>query len=281
MEHQDALSVFLNDSVTKDKLAVRYSEVQGTISTSALSMTLKNTQIEGEARRGGTVKVRRMKTAVSQTYGTARAAGEGDKLQNNGVDVKIDTNREIIEEMELYDLERYGLDGLVTSRTANHALAMSIDLDRRYFQALQSAATVHSAVGSTTEDKVLSLIQALEAVENENVDKVDRALMDLTLAPEWYDSLLKYIHALPNPANGGVQINLFHGVRVWSAPRQELDAIIQVRGSVAQPVAATPYQLSRIPQSNAFSLDLFYDFGTVAVMPDLIFATALDEDISA
>lgn len=277
---QEALAIFLNDQNTKDTLAKRYSEVAGTIATAPLSMQLKNTNVEGEASKGGTVKVFRMKTSVAQDYGTARAAGEGNKLQNNGVDVKIDTEREIIEEIEMKDIQRYGIDGILAKRTQNHPIGMSIDLDKKYFQALQSAANIHSASGSTVEDKVLDLIQELENVENENVDKVDRALMVLTLAPSWYDQLKKYINTLPNPAGGGQKVELFHGVEVLSAPRQEFDAIVQVKGSVAQPVTVTPYSASRIPLSKAVAVELYYDFGTKAIMSDLIYAAALDGDIS-
>lgn len=276
---QEALAIFLNNQSTKDKLAKRYAEVAGTIMSAPLSMQLKNTSVEGEAARGGTVKVFRMKTSVSQAYGTARSAQEGNKLQNNGVDVKIDTDREIVEEIEIKDLERYGLDNLLAQRTQNHPLAMSANLDQTYFNVLGNVANVVALVGSTTEDKLLSLIQTLEDLENENVNKVDRSLMVLTLAPKWYDALKKYINTLPNPA--GQNVEMFHGVEVHSAPRQTLDAIVQVKGSVAQPVGVTPYSAAKIPFANAVSVELYYSFGTKAIMPDCIFAGALDSDISA
>lgn len=278
---QEALSIFLNNQSTKDKLAKRYAEVAGTIASAPLSMRLKNTNVEGEAVRGGAVKVFRMKTAVTQAYGTARTAGAGNKLQNNGVTVLIDTDREIVEEVEMKDLERYGLDNIIAKRTANHPVSMAVDLDQRYFVALQNAATVISPTGSTTKEKVLSLVRTLETLENENVSGVDRSLMVLSLAPEWYDTLKLEISALPNPNGGGQMIDMFHGVEIVSAPRQQFDAIVQVKGSVAQPLGVTPYSAAKIPLSNAMSLELYYSFGTYAVMPDCIFACALDEDISA
>lgn len=278
---QEALAIFLGNQSTKDKLAKRYAEVAGTIATAPLSMRLKNTLVEGEAEKGGTVKVFRMRTAIDDPYGTARAAGEGRKLQNNGVDVKIDTDREIVEEVEVKDLERYGLDNIIAKRTANHPVAMGVRLDKAYFVALQNAATVISPTGSTVEEKVLSLIQTLEGLENENVSGVDRSLMVLTLAPKWYDALKLKISAMPNPNGGGQNIELFHGVEILSAPRQQFDAIVQVKGAVAQPVGVTPYSAAKIPLANAFSIELYYSFGTKAVMADTIFAAALDSDISA
>jgi len=275
---QETLNIFLNSDATKDVLSRRYGEVAGTIASTPLSMRLKNTSFDGEASRGGTVKVYRLKTSISQSYGTARAAGEGDALQNNGVDIKIDTDREIIEEIEKKDLDRYGIDSLVAKRTANHPIAMGIELDTKYFVELQNNATVVSLTGSTTSEKVLDLIRNLESVQNENVDVVDREMMVLTLAPVWHDALLTYMYTIQNPA--GQNVNYLHGVEVVSAPRQQFDAIVQVRGSIAQPVSVTPYEASRIPLSKAFAIELYFDYGTKAVMPDLIYAGALDGDIS-
>lgn len=290
---QDALGIYYLNQTDKDKLLVTYSQVQGTIAASALSMRLKNSQVEGDVVNGGTVRVRRMRTSVVQPYGTARTQGYGNKLQNNGVDVKIDTDREIVEEIERKDILKYGIPSIIQDRSSNHALSMSIDLDKQYFVELQNAASSLQKRGGASpttgivdvsgflnvEDKLLALIRRLESLENENVQKVDRNLMVLTLAPKWYDQLKKYINTLPNPE--GNTSEFFHGVEVYSAPRQGFDAIVQVRGSVAQPVTVDPYEPARIPFSSAVAVNMFYYFGTKAVMPDCVFACSLDADISA
>lgn len=279
---QEALDIYYLNASDKDKLMKTYANMVSLVMARALSVDLKNKDVIGDQIPGGTVTVRRLKTSASQDYGTARTNGYGSKLQNNGVDVKLDTDKEIIEEIKKKDADRYGIPDLIAQRQENHSMQMIADLDQAYFRALQSAATSHSASGSTTEDKVLSLVRALEAVSNDNVNRVDRSLMVLTLAPEWYDELTQYIHSLPNPAGqaGAPQTTLFHGVEVHSAPRQEFDAIVQVRGAVAQPVALDIYQVQRIPFSNDLSVDLFYSYGCKAVMADCIYACALDEDIS-
>jgi hypothetical protein len=41
-------------------------------------------------------------------------------------------------------------------------------------------------------------------------------------------------------------------------------------GAIAQPVVAQPYVVEPIPLSNAVAIELFYHYGTKAVMPDLI-----------
>ena len=70
---------------------------------------------------------------------------------------------------------------------------------------------------------------------------------------------------------GNESIGMFHGVEIHSNVRQTADLLIQARGSIAQPVAIDEYEAERIPQSNDFSIDLFYSYGTKAVTPDLVF----------
>lgn len=276
---QDARSVVLSND-DADKLRKTYATMIGTVAANTLSMELKNNDYDGVVEKGGSVVVNRLETSISRDYGTARAAGEGDKPKNNPVTMLIDTGKEIVEEIARYDADRHSIPDFIARRQTNHSLSMSVQLDKDYFKVLQDNSTVADLSGeSEVEDKILLLIQTLEAVENDHVEKVDRALMELTLAPKWYDQLIKYMNTLPNP--NGQDYKTLHDVKVHKAVRQGFDAIVQVRGSVAQPVKVYPYNPERIPLSNDVAIELFYDYGTEAIMPDLIYAGALDADISA
>lgn len=279
---QDALNIYVNPS-TLDKLAITYGEVTDMFQKSALSVALKNTNFTGQAIKGGTVHVRRLRHSNSQAYGTARTAGEGNPVTNDGVDLKINTDREIVEELEAKDVELYGIPNLIERRKEDHAKTLARELDRAFFvEAQTAAATVDlTPAGSAIQDKVEYLIQQLETLSNDHVDGVDREDMELILSPYWYGKLENYLDTLPNPTNGGVSIKRFHNVRVWSNTRQGVDAILMVKGSVAQPLVLTGgYMAERIPLSNATAVELFYSFGTKAVMPDLILKAGLDGNIS-
>jgi hypothetical protein len=65
----------------------------------------------------------------------------------------------------------------------------------------------------------------------------------------------------------------WHGVEMQSCVNlpDDIEAILMVRGAVAQPVLANPYGAEKIGLSEAYALELFYHYGTEAVMPDLIF----------
>lgn len=280
-ELQQALSITYKNASDKDKLKLVYGAMLQNIATSALFSRFVNRNYSGTPQSGGTIRVKRMKFSESDDYGTARAAGQGNKLQNNGVDVKIGTRKEIVEEVEGIDITLYGVPEILALRRADHQVSMSVTLDKAYFAKLQNVATVVDLSSETNiEDKVLKLIQTLEGVENDNVQKVDRAFMVLTLAPKFYDKLVKYTQTLPSLLNQGANGQFFHQVEVVSAPRQTLDAVIQVRGSLALPVVIDNYTASRIPLTNAFTEELYYTYGLEAVTPDLVLAGALEGDIS-
>lgn len=288
MTPEKATSVLSSDGVTLDDLLIRYGEIKGEINAAFISQALLNREyLGGDAVQGGTIRVKRLAMASSQAYGTARAAKAGNALQNNGVDVKIDTDKEIAEELSGKDkalyFERGGL-AVLDSRRSSFATAMGITLEEAYFTALQNAAVANGLVDVSTptavEDKLLLLIRTLEAKTGDNVNKVPRELMVLTLSPEWYDELEQYMVTLNSP--DGNSRRMLHRVQVEPAVRQGFDAIVQVKGSIAQPlVMSEDFEVGKWQGSADYYAYMPYFFGTKAVMPELILAAALDDDISA
>lgn len=276
---QNALSITYKNASDKDKLAVVYGAILQNIASEGLYSDLINRNYVGTPIKGGSVNVKRMKFATVNTYGTAKAANSGVKVQNNGVNVLINVDKEIVEEIEKKDLDLYGPVGLLAARARDIATSMMIQLDDAYFVALQTAATTFdTSPYSTIQTKVLALIRKLEAVTGDNVNKVDRSLMVLTLSPEHYDELETYCQTLPNPLNGGVDAKFFHRAEVRPAPRQDVDAVIQVRGSMAMPIVMDTYEAGKAPYSNAYVQELYYSYGIAAVMPELVFKAALSAD---
>lgn len=280
MAKTDALSIFQANGVDEEKLAESYTALVDQIQVTGLSNILKSgaDQISGDPT-SGSVEVRRLKTSTVKDYGTARAAGEGDKIKNNGVTVNLDTNKEIVEEVNKFDLKLFGLSGVIDRRRTNFALSVSRYLDTQFFAQAESAGIDTDVSAETTlVEKIEGLINALETTQNDNVDGVDRELMDLTVSTNVYGKLRNYIDTLPNPNEGGVDYKVFHDVRIHKNHRQTKDAIIQVRGSIAQPVAIIDFAFGDIPLSAEQALQLFFKKGTKAVMADLIrYADILDE----
>lgn len=280
MAKEDALSIFLSNGQTLDKLTESYAELVDMIQKGAISSQIKNTNLSGDPA-SGSVEVKRLMTSASQAYGTARTAGAGDKIKNNGVTVNLDVDREIIEEVEWKDIQFYGIDGILAKRSRNHQLAMIRELDTAFFTEAVSAGTEETITSTSIEDQVEEIIQSVETVSNDNVDGVDRDMLVVTVKPAVYGKLRNYIDTLPNPVGGGVDIKRFHDVMIFSNTRQSKDVICMAIGSIAQPVVSQPYAVDRIPLSNALAIELFYHYGTKAVMADLIKYATFGSSISA
>ena len=270
MARQDALSI-LDSAETASKLAELDGQLIENIQKDALSSYIKNLNYSGDPTTGS-VEINRFKNAESADYGTARGAGAGTALLNSGkVTINIDTDKEIVEEIANKDLKLFGIAGLADRRTANHSKRVAAALDRAFFATAEAAATeVELEDDMNIEEAVEAVIQKAETVNNDWVDGVNREDLVLTLTPAVYGKLRNYIDKIDGGA-GKEAIEMFHGVRVYSNVRQTKGILIQFQGAVAQPVLINQYAAEKIGLSNDVAIELFYSYGTKAVMPDLIF----------
>jgi hypothetical protein len=279
MAQTNAISIFKADGSTPETLTESYAQLIDQVQKTAISVALKNQEISGDPQSGSVV-ARRLETSLVKTYGTARTAGEGDKINNNGVTVNLDQRKEIVKEVNTFDVVQFGIPALINRQRTSFSLSMAAHLDRAFFTEAEAEGTSVDLSGySTIEDKIEALIQSVETVTNDNVDGVDRALIALTVTPEVYGELENYVDTLPNP--NGVDVPTFHGVRIYSNHRQTEDAIAMMVGAVAQPVAVVDFKTGEIPLSNETAMQMFFNYGTQAVMPDLIMYGTVIAEVSA
>lgn len=274
MSRTNAMNIATNaGGTTPDLLAESYGKVIDSIQKGAISEQIKNKDYSGDPTTGS-VEVDRFKNAASNDYGTARTAAKGDKVLNTGkVTINIDTDKEIVEELEAKDIALYGVDNLIGRRAGNHAKRMIATLDNAYFGALETAATTVTLGAGVTaiEDVVEAMIQSIETVNNDWVDGVDREDICLTLTPSAYGKLRNHIDKVMVVNDAGEEeVAMFHGVRVFSNTRQTAAIIATIFGSGAQPVMVKEYQDEKIPLSDAHAVELFYSYGTKVVTPDLV-----------
>lgn len=278
MARLDALSILQEDGITEELLAELYGAVIDGIDGRAVSMALKNRNLSGDFS-AGSVEAKRFVNSASQAYGTARTAGAGDFIKAEPVVVPIDQHKEIIEEIEAFDLKAYGVAGILQRRQRNHIASMVRELDTAFFAEAYLAGAKLTVSGSTWAEKLEELAVKLETVTNDYVDGVDRDMMAFVVTPSVHSLLRLAIDELPAQDNFYAKgaVGLYHGVPVMvsnhlpKASGQTVDAFVMAMESVAQPVNATPYAPEKIPLSKALAIQLFYDFGTKAVTPDLIF----------
>ena len=289
MARTNAISLLAGAS-TPATLAEIYGLVVENVQKATLSTALKSQQYTGNPA-AGSVEFKRFVNSAAKTYGTARTATKGDKITAPPVTVNLNTHKEIVEEVAKFDLDTFGVAGIMQRRADNHVQTMSADLDRAFFAEAASSGTEFTPGSSITaiQDILESMIQTLETVKNDYADGVDRDLMDLILTPAQYGKIRTFLDTQSTPSvnTAGEEFGMYHGVRVYSCTRLPVtteaaadnktkttttNGILMIRGAVAQPVVVNQYSNpEKIPLSNDYAVSLFYDYGAKALTPDLIF----------
>lgn len=273
MPRIESLNMLLEDS-GKDFLAEEYGKVIENISKATISGALKNKDLSGTPT-AGTVEAKRFVNAESKDYGTARAANKGEAVKAEPVTVAINVDKEIIEEIEEKDVTLYGVEKVVSRRTANHGKSMTRELERAFFAEANSAGSALNTEKTAINEKIEALIQQIETTKNDYVDGVDRDMISVTCDTATYGELRNFLDKDAVNANvktDAAEFGMFHGVRIYSSVYlpSGVSAIAMVDGAVAQPVLPTIATPQKIQLSNAIGFGIFYSYGTKAVMPDLI-----------
>lgn len=274
MARIESLAILTQDS-GKEYLAETYGKVIEGVMKTLVSADMKNADLSGDPA-SGSVEAKRFVNAQVQDYGTARAAGAGNKIKAKPVTVKISEDKEIVEEIEQKDTLLYGVDGLIDRRSANHVVRMASALDTDFFkEAFDNAVEVEIAKGTAIEDELEQVIQECENTKNDFVDGVPRELMRLVLNTNYYGKVRNNLdkQSRANVDTGAEEFYTWHGVECKSSVHLPTGCryILMVAGAVAQPVMASQYVAEKINLSEAYGVSLFYHYGTEAVTPDLIF----------
>lgn len=277
MARQDSLSIF-DSAETKAKLSESYGKVIENIEKSTISSVLKNTELSGDPD-SGSVEAKRIANTDSKAYGTARTGGKGQNVKAPAVVVNIDTDRELINEVEEKDLAMFGVDGLIQKKTASNERSMKRELERAFFATAATAGTAASLTKTEANEKLEELIQLVETVKNEYVDGVERDLINIICTPKAYGEIRNFLDKGAANANIDTSVGefgMFHSVNVFSSVYlpEGVDMIAMCTGAVAQPVKVSLDEPGKIPLSDAYHFGMFYYYGTKAVMPDLIFKVA-------
>lgn len=278
MARIESLQILL-ETTGKDYLAELYGKVIENVQKGTISGILKNTDLSGDPT-SGTVEAKRFAFAQERPYGTARAAGKGDKVVARPVTVAIDQDREIVSELEFKDTTLYGVEGLLERRAKEHELSMVRALELAFFAISGAGATAVTGAATDPQGMFEEEVLAIETVKNNFVNGVPRNMIHVVKTPQEYSKLRQWINTDTNNANILTNIEEFgvlNGVRVYSSIYlpSDVGTIAMCIGSVAQPVLPKSYEAEKIQLSNAFALELFYSYGTKCVMPELIFKRAL------
>jgi len=265
----------LNESAGKDYLAESYGKVIENIEKSTISSVIKNTDLSGTPN-SGSLEAKRFTNTASNAYGTARSGRAGQLNVVRPVTISIDTDRELIHEVEEKDISLYGVDGLISRKQAQDAKSMARELERKFFSvAAIEGSRKATFTAATALEKFEEFVQGIENTQNDFVDGVDRDMIHVVMNTATYGALRTYIDTNTNNANVNTAMAEFgtlHGVKVYSSVYlpSGVTHIGMVEGAIAQPVMTNLDDSGKFPASNAYHFGMFYSYGTKAVMPDLI-----------
>lgn len=275
MARTKAISLIQTGS-TKVDLAELSGLVIGNIQKDTLASGLKSQSYTGNPA-SGSVEYKRFKNSVSQDYGTARAAGKGSAITVPPTTVNLNTHKEIVEEAAKFDLDTFGVGNIMARRADNHVDTVAAEFDTAFFQCAVDEGTSFNNTETDVEAIVEAFIQTLETVKNDYVRGVPRNIMRLVCDPSFYGKIRNYLDKNVHNANvdsAAEDFATFHGVRCYSSVfvPSGTNAIIMIDGAIAQPAVIYPYkEPEKIPLSNDYGVSMFYDYGTKALTPDLIF----------
>lgn len=275
MARTKAISLIQTGS-TKVDLAELSGLVIGNIQKDTLASGLKSQSYTGNPA-SGSVEYKRFKNSVSQDYGTARAAGKGSAITVPPTTVNLNTHKEIVEEAAKFDLDTFGVGNIMARRADNHVDTVAAEFDTAFFQCAVGEGTAFTTTETDVEAIVEAFIQTLETVKNDYVRGVPRNIMRLVCDPSFYGKIRNYLDKNVHNANvdsAAEDFATFHGVRAYSSVfvPSGTNAIIMIDGAIAQPAVIYPYkEPEKIPLSNDYGVSMFYDYGTKALTPDLIF----------
>jgi hypothetical protein len=263
----------LNTEGAKAYLAEAYGKVIENVQKNTISAKIKNKDLSGDPT-AGTVIATRLANTTSSAYGTARSGGKGQAVKKDEVVIAINTDRELINDVEEKDARLGGVDNLITRKSAMDEKSMTRELERAFFGCASTEGNTATLTKTTVEGKVEELIQLIEGTKNEYVDGVERDMINIVCSPAVYGDLRIYLDKSANAnVNTGVgECGTFHGVNVYSSVylADGDDMVGIVDGAIAQPVTTDLDEADKYPASNCYHFGMFYSYGTKAVAPDLI-----------
>lgn len=263
----------LDESGVRDYLAAEWGKVIENIQSMATSMLIKNQDLSGDPASGSVV-ARRFINAKSNNYGTARTAGKANAVKNATIPVLMDTHEEILEELEENDARFAGVQNLLNRRNISIRNTTIKNLDRKFYSVMANAGTEFKSDETDVLLRINEAVVKLKKTHNDYVDGVDGSMISIIADCETYDIVRTKLQNLPSYPGITTEANVgnYHGSKLIESTElpEGVKFIVQVDGSVAQPAHIVPSDYQRIPLSKAYSLGLFIDYGTKAVMPDLI-----------
>lgn len=248
--------------------------------TVSVSEALKSKRGSGDPASGST-EYKRLANAKLNDKGTARTAGAGVKVKEKPVTVNIDTDKEIVEELQGKDIKLYGVDGMIEKREKNIQDSIVRYLDREFFAEAVNSGTKIDRESLTNLDEILDkAIVELKSLSNDFIDGIDAEDLAIVLSTKARKEFKNKLDELPNgtvPQNGA--IGMYDSIVVHETHRMPagVNFMVMLKESIAQPFYVTEFGAEKIPLDDAYAVQSFLYKGTKALIEEAIIYDADEE----
>lgn len=276
---QEALNIMMQDGTTKENLKEVLNGVLENVSARAVSEQIKAKNGSGNPE-GGVIEYKRFVNAELQDKGTARKAGEGNKVKAKPVKVYINNDKEIVEELQGKDVKLYGIDGMAEKRKVNHQSAIIRYLDREFFKEILKGTRVEAK--ATIQDTIDGLLEKARTLKNDFIDGIESDMLVIVVDSTYRKGMKKILDELPNGTDPKEQaIGMYDSVRVYESIRMPkgVHCAVMIDGAIAQPYYVSEYSAEKIPFDDAVALEDYLYKGTQALMEDTIFYVKEGEEL--
>lgn len=277
---QEALNIMMQDGTTKENLKEVLNGVLENVSAKAVSEQIKAKNGSGNPE-GGVIEYKRFVNAELKDKGTARTAGKGDAVNAKPVKVYIDTDKEIVEELQGKDVKLYGIDGMAERRKVNHQSAIIRYLDREFFKEILKGTKVEAK--ATIQDTIDDLLQRARNLKNDFIDGIESDMLVIVVDSTYRKGMKKILDELPNGTDPKEQaIGMYDSVRVYESIRMPkgIRCAVMIDGAIAQPYYVSEYSAEKVPFDDAVALEDYLYKGTQALMEDTIFYVQEGESLT-
>lgn len=296
MAMTDALSIYLENGTTKAYLKNVLAGIFGNYQKEALSARLKSKNANLN-RAAGSYEFKRFANSTVKDYGTARAAGKGDKIIAPPIVVNLDKNKEIVEEVNFFDADGSftdeGFKAMVERRKMNFELSVTDFLDMDFFSAAKTGGTAATSLGVTDLDASKSFKRQIETLvgkfektgkngtENKYVRGIDRRYMALVLDSSLYGLVKDELNDCRNFSQmiSDEKFTGINGVACFSSVNlpDGADYVLMTMDSIAQPVLPSGFEFEKIPLSIEYAMEMFFRYGSKVLAPELVLHGKLAE----
>lgn len=296
MAMTDALSIYLENGTTKAYLKNVLAGIFGNYQKEALSARLKSKNANLN-RAAGSYEFKRFANSTVKDYGTARAAGKGDKIVAPPIVVNLDKNKEIVEEVNFFDADGSftdeGFKAMVERRKMNFELSVTDFLDMDFFSAAKTGGTAATSLGVTDLDASKSFKRQIETLvgkfektgkngtENKYVRGIDRRYMALVLDSSLYGLVKDELNDCRNFSQmiSDEKFTGINGVACFSSVNlpDGADYVLMTMDSIAQPVLPSGFEFEKIPLSIEYAMEMFFRYGSKVLAPELVLHGKLAE----